>query len=136
MRSARNFSWSSAEILRTSPSSIISSASGRGGKDWRRVPREAFKAAHVNGGFRCGWVLYARSLAVDCSIPDASWGILPTRAAFPFFSARVAFAASSREVVAFKVAFLGAIVRLLCQSTNGGRQMLEPTNTWSSGSKQ
>jgi chemotaxis receptor (MCP) glutamine deamidase CheD len=48
------------------------------------------------------------------------------RTALPFFSARkAAFAASPMEVVAFEVAFLGAITGMIFQSTNGGRQMLD-----------
>jgi hypothetical protein len=43
---------------------------------------------------------------------------------------------SSREVVAFEDAFLGAIARLVCRSTNNGRQMLGPTDKWLSGPKQ
>jgi hypothetical protein len=53
----------------------------------------------------------------------ASWEASPTRAALPFISVRADFAMLSREVVALEVAFLGAIARLLCRSTNGGRQM-------------
>jgi hypothetical protein len=49
---------------------------------------------------------------------------------------RAAFAVSSMEVVAFKVAFLGAITKMVFQSTNGGHQMLELTDMWPSGSKQ
>jgi hypothetical protein len=40
------------------------------------------------------------------------------------------------EVVAFEVGFLGAFAGMIFQSTNGGRQMLELTDTWPSGSKQ
>jgi hypothetical protein len=40
------------------------------------------------------------------------------------------------EVVAFEVAFLGAITGMIFWSMNGGRQMLELTDTWPSGSKQ
>jgi hypothetical protein len=34
------------------------------------------------------------------------------------------------EVAAFEVALLGAIVGMFFRCTNGGRQMLELTNTW------
>jgi hypothetical protein len=57
------------------------------------------------------------------------------RAALPFFSVRAAFAASSKEVVALEVAFLGATAGLFCRSTNDGRQMLILIDTWSSGPK-
>jgi glutamine amidotransferase PdxT len=51
------------------------------------------------------------------------------QAALPFFSTRrAAIVASLKEVVAFEVAFLGAIAGMILQSTNGGRQMLELTN--------
>jgi hypothetical protein len=52
------------------------------------------------------------------------------------FSVKATFTASSRVVVAFEVAFLGVIVGLVYQSMNRGRQMLEPTDTWSSGPNQ
>jgi hypothetical protein len=75
-----------------------------------------------------GFSVLGRLLLTALSLfSGASWGT--TRAALPFFSARVTFAASSREVVDLEVAFLGAIAGLLCQSTNGGRQMLVLTDT-------
>jgi hypothetical protein len=55
------------------------------------------------------------------------------RAALPFFSVRRAtFDVSSMEVVAFEVAFLVAIAGMVFRSMNGGRQMLELADTWSS----
>jgi hypothetical protein len=69
------------------------------------------------------------------SFSGASWGTLSVRAALSFFLARATFAASSREVMALEVAFLGAIAGLLCWSTNGGRQMLVLIDTWSSRPK-
>jgi hypothetical protein len=49
----------------------------------------------------------------------------------PFFSARrAAFATSSMEMVVFEFALLGAIVGMVCRSTNGGRQILELANPW------
>jgi hypothetical protein len=52
MRSAHNLRWSLAEMPRTSPSSMILLPSG--GKIWRRVPREAFRATRTNGAFGGG----------------------------------------------------------------------------------
>jgi hypothetical protein len=46
------------------------------------------------------------------SFSGATWGTSPTRVALPFFSTRVAFAASSREVVALEVVFLGTLAGL------------------------
>jgi hypothetical protein len=51
------------------------------------------------------------------------------RAALPLFSARVAFAVSSSDVLFVVVTFLGAIAGLLFHSTNGRRQMLGPSDT-------
>jgi hypothetical protein len=39
-----------------------------GGKTWWRVPREAIRAARVNGAFRSGWVLRVKALAIDYSV--------------------------------------------------------------------
>jgi hypothetical protein len=85
----------------------------------------------VVGGFsvRGHFLLTAPSLSASCRTS-------PTRAALPFFSARAAFAVLTREVVAFKVTFLGAIAGLVYRSTNNGQQMFEPTDTWSSVPKQ
>jgi hypothetical protein len=123
---------------RTSPSSVISSASGGGGggKAWRRVTGEAFRAARANGAFRGGGVIYARLLDVDCSILECLLRDLADKACLAFIFGEGCLAASSKEVVAFEVAFLGGIVRLVCRSTNGGHQMLELTDTWSSRPKQ
>jgi hypothetical protein len=65
-----------------------------------------------------------RLLLITPSFLGVSWAASPTRVALPFFLTRAAFAASSREVVALEVAFLGAITGLFCRSTNGGHQML------------
>jgi hypothetical protein len=40
------------------------------------------------------------------------------------------------ETVAFEFALLGAIAGMFCRSTNGGRQMLELTNSWLAKLKQ
>jgi hypothetical protein len=52
-----------------------------------------------------------------------------------FFLVRVAFVASSREVLPLVVTFLGAIAGLGCRSTDGGCQILGPDDTWTCGPK-
>jgi hypothetical protein len=53
--------------------------------------------------------------------------------ALPFFSARrAAFSASSMEAATFEFALLGAIGGMFWHSMNGGRQILELTNSRSS----
>jgi hypothetical protein len=74
-----------------------------------------------------------RSLVVDCSILGCLLGNFTDKGCLAFLFGEGYLPASSREVVAFDVAFLGAIVGLLCRSTDGGCQMLEPTDTWLSG---
>jgi hypothetical protein len=110
MRRARSCSWSSAEMLITSPSSIASSLSSGAKPDGgaygtppelqvRRVPS------------RVGWSW--RCLLLTASSSKASWGVLSTRA-LPFFStSSAAFAASSMEGAAFELARLGAIAGCL-----------------------
>jgi hypothetical protein len=82
-----------------------------------------------------GFSVRGRFLLTAPSFSGASWGTSWARATLPFFSARAAFAVSSREVVALEVAFLRAIAALLCQNANGGCQMLVPIDTWSNESK-
>jgi hypothetical protein len=65
----------------------------------------------------------------------AAWRVSSTRASLPFFLVRVAFVASSREVLALVVTFLGAIAGLGCRSTDGGCQILGPDDTWTCGPK-
>jgi hypothetical protein len=87
----------------------------------------------VNGAVWGGWILLAMSLAVDCLILKGLMGMSSARAILPFFSVRrAAFSVLSMEVVAFEVAFLGAIAGIVFQGTNGGRQMLELADTSSS----
>jgi hypothetical protein len=107
MRRARSFSWSSAEMLMTSPSSTVSSPSGRvesRGGAWgvyselqvRTVP------SGVGWSSRCLLLLTASS-------SKASWGVAFARA-LPFLSARsAAFATSSMDGATFELARLGAI---------------------------
>jgi hypothetical protein len=59
----------------------------------------------VPSGVGCSW----RCLLLRASSSQASWGVLSMRA-LPFFSASsAAFAASSTDGAAFKLALLGAI---------------------------
>ena len=77
------------------------------------------------------------SLAIDCSILEGLMRDVANKGCFALLlSEKASFAASSMEVVAFEVAFLGAIMGMVFRSTNGGRQMLELIDTWPSGSKQ
>jgi hypothetical protein len=86
------------------------------------VPREALRTARVSGAFGGGFFVQERLLlTAPLLFSGASWRASPERPALPFFSARVAFAELSREVVALEVAFLGAITGLFYRSTNGGR---------------
>jgi hypothetical protein len=72
-------------------------------------------------------------VVVDCLILEGLMRDVSVRAALLFFLARrAAFAASSMEVVAFGIALLGAIAGMVFRGTNGGRQMLELADTWSS----
>jgi hypothetical protein len=73
------------------------------------------------------------SLVVDCLILEGLMRDVVSEVALPFFLARrAAFAASSMEVLAFKVALLGAITGMGFCCTHGGRQMLEFADSWSS----
>ena len=135
MRSARSLSWSSTEMPRISLSEMIPSTSG--GVKPGGGPEVVFQSYQVVGGPKVqtvpsgvGRFSWRCRLLFTASSSRASRGTSPTRVALPFFSARrAAFAVSSREVVAFEVAFLGAIAGMVCGSTNGGRQMLENVGT-------
>jgi hypothetical protein len=63
----------------------------------------------VPSGVGCSW----RCLLLTASSSEASWGVLSVRA-LPFFSdSSAAFAASSTDGAAYKLARLGAIVGYL-----------------------
>jgi hypothetical protein len=86
----------------------------------------------VNGALWGAWIILAMSLAVDCLILKGLVGDVVSKGCLAFSTRRATFAASSMEVVAFEVVFLGAIAGMVFRGTNGGHQMLELADTWSS----
>jgi hypothetical protein len=106
MQRARNLSWSSTEMPRTLPSSMMSSAFGvKPGGVAQGNPLELHVRTVPSG---VGGLSWRGLLLLTASSSKASWGMSSARASLPFFSARrAAFATSSMEVVAFEVAFLG-----------------------------
>ena len=57
------------------------------------------------------------------SVSAVAGKVLSARTTFPFFYVRAAFEASSFEAMVL-VIFLGAIMGVVVQGTNGGHQML------------
>jgi hypothetical protein len=107
MRRAHNFSWSSAEMPITSPSSMVSSPSGgaKPGGGACGAPLELHVRTVPSG---VGWS-WRCLLLLTVSSSKASWVVVSARA-LPFFSASsAAFAVSSMDGAAFEFALLGAI---------------------------
>jgi hypothetical protein len=101
MRRARSFSWSSAKMPMTSPSSMVSSPTGgaKPGGGACGAPSELQVRTVPSGvgwSWRCLLLLTASSL-------KASWGVLSARA-LPFFSASsAACAVLSMDGATFKL---------------------------------
>jgi hypothetical protein len=106
MRRAHSYSCSSDETPMTSPSTVASSPSGgaKPGGGTCGCPLE-LQVRRVPSGVGCS----LRCLLLRASSSQASWGVL-SAGALPFFSASsAAYAASSTDGAAFKLALLGTI---------------------------
>jgi hypothetical protein len=107
MRRARSFSWSSAEMPMTSPSSIVSSPFG-GAKPGGGACGPPSELQVRRGAFGGGMVL-AMSFADSVIFVGLLGGVVREGLAFFFSASSAAFAASSMDEAAFELARLRAI---------------------------
>jgi hypothetical protein len=123
MRRARSFSWSSAEMPMTSPSSMVSSPSwgAKPGGGACGAPSE-LQVRTVPSGVGLSWRCL---LLLTASSSKASWGVV--REGFAFLLRQEC---CLRRVVngcdSLRGCSLGGHRGLFFRRTNDGRQMLEP----------
>jgi hypothetical protein len=134
MLSAQSLSWSSAEIPRTSPSSMMSSAFG--GVKPGEASRGRSSELHVRtvhsrvGGFSVRGCL----LFIAPSFSVGTWRVLSARVALLFFSARASFSTSSTKALALLSLSWGALRVCFFIARMVGAKCWNRPDTWLGGS--